>query len=69
MNAVAQKVNNKRRISRHLPSHIRALAANPEPMPDELTDAEILQMAEWWAYRQFGEYAINNYSQEWGFQS
>ena len=69
MNAVQKQVNGLRPLTGFLPSHLRALAANPAPMPDEVPDADILKMAEWYAAQSWGQLAINSDSQEHGWQS
>jgi hypothetical protein len=67
MNAVTKKVNGLQPITNYLPSHVRALAAMAAPMPDELTDDDINEMADWYAQSQWGQLAVNSDSQEWGF--
>ena len=67
MNAVTKKVNGPKLVTGFLPSHLRALAARPAPMPDELTDDDINQMADWYAQQQWGGLAVGSDSQEWGF--
>jgi len=69
MNAVQKSVKGLRPIRGFLPSQLRALAANPAPMPVEIPDSEIVAMAKWYAAQSWGQLAINSDSQEHGWQS